>query len=74
LTINDCQFKDNFSSSNGAVFYVYNGVSFNAMNIKAYNSSAYGKVIIYLFFLCNLISVNIIRNQHLILKTIKTYI
>ncbi|OUM65453.1 hypothetical protein PIROE2DRAFT_7569 [Piromyces sp. E2] len=43
LNIRDCQFKDNFSSKNGGVFYVNEGKSFNAINIKAYNSSALEK-------------------------------
>lgn len=44
LFVENCEFNDNFSFENGAIFYVYNSKSFEAQNIKAHNTTALEKV------------------------------
>ncbi|ORX49720.1 hypothetical protein BCR36DRAFT_353422 [Piromyces finnis] len=43
LYVESCEFSDNFSVENGAIFYVYNSKSFETQNIIAQNTTALEK-------------------------------
>ncbi|OUM59146.1 hypothetical protein PIROE2DRAFT_15404, partial [Piromyces sp. E2] len=43
LIVKDCEFNDNFTSENGAVFNLYNVKYFETQNIKAHNTTALEK-------------------------------